>query len=134
MFSDLKFFFQTSEGKVLALLLILGAAVRIYGAWSFRLNLNLDAGVVALMAKHISEGTAFPVFFYGQAHMGSLEAFFSALFMKVFSLYGFGATLGTAFVSFWVLPVVFLWARDIGGSRAGLAAVAFAVIGPLGFF
>ena len=44
-------------------LLLLGAIVRIYGAWELRHNLDPDSGVVALMAKHMAEGTDFPVFF-----------------------------------------------------------------------
>jgi hypothetical protein len=38
---------------------------------------NADEAVVALMARHILQG-ARPVFFYGQAYMGSLDAFFVA--------------------------------------------------------
>lgn len=108
--------------------------VRVYAAWCFRHNLNLDAGVVALMAKHIAEGTAFPVFFYGQAHMGSLEALFSGLFCRLFGVSGFAVCLGTVFVSFWLVPIVYLWARDAAGRLAGYTALVFVIIGPGGFF
>ncbi len=118
----------------LVVLLLLGATARLYASWAFRHNLNLDAGVVALMAKHIAEGTALPVFFYGQAHMGSLEAMFSGLFCRLFGISGFAVCLGTAFVSFWLLPIVYLWARDAAGRLAGYVALAFVVIGPGGFF
>ncbi len=108
--------------------------VRLFGCWAFRHNLNLDAGVVALMARHIAEGSAFPVFFYGQAHMGSLEAVFSGFFCRLFGISGFAVCLGTAFVSFWLLPIAYLWARGAGGRAAGYATLAFLVIGPGGFF
>jgi len=134
VFRRIKGFALTREGKLLLLLLLLGAAARIYGAWCFRHNLSIDAVIVALMAKHISEGAVPPVFFYGQVSYGSLIAIISAFFMKVTSWYGFGANLGTAFVSFLHMPIIYLWARDIGGSRAGLAAVAFTVIGSLKYF
>jgi 4-amino-4-deoxy-L-arabinose transferase-like glycosyltransferase len=134
MLMKIKEFIHSTEAKILFLLLMLGAAVRILGAWCLRHNLNLDAGVVGLMAKHISEGSDYPVFFYGQPHMGSLEAFVSAFFMKSIGLYGFGVTLGTAFVAFLLLPVVYVWARDIGGPTAGCAALTFIILGPMGGF
>jgi 4-amino-4-deoxy-L-arabinose transferase-like glycosyltransferase len=46
----------------------------ILGNW---LPFNADEAVVALMARHILQGK-FPVFFYGQAYMGSLDAFLVA--------------------------------------------------------
>ncbi|MCC5848263.1 MAG: hypothetical protein JJU29_09225 [Verrucomicrobia bacterium] len=124
----------TAHRWMVALLLIAGAAVRLLGAWRFRHNLNLDAGVVAIMTKHIAEGTGFPVFFYGQPHMGSLEAIFGALYSIVFGISGFAVCFGTAFVSFWLLPVVYAWGRDVAGKRAGLMALALCVLGPYGFF
>ncbi len=50
------------------------------GAFPF----NADEAVVALMARHILEGER-PIFFYGQAYMGSLDAFLVA---GGFSLFG----------------------------------------------
>src|SRR3972149_2161122 len=38
---------------------------------------NADEAVVALMARHILQGER-PVFFYGQAYMGSLDAYLVA--------------------------------------------------------
>ena len=49
-------------------------------AWLVGMNLvpfNADEAVVALMARHILAGER-PVFFYGQAYMGSLDAFLVA--------------------------------------------------------
>ncbi|MCK4814771.1 hypothetical protein KA005_03295, partial [bacterium] len=45
---------------------------------------NSDEAVVALMARHILQGSR-PIFFYGQAYMGSLDAFLVA---GVFKLIG----------------------------------------------
>lgn len=44
---------------------------------------NADEAVVALMAKHILRGE-FPLFFYGQAYMGSLDAFLVAMGFWIF--------------------------------------------------
>jgi hypothetical protein len=56
---------------VLALFAML--AIKIGLAAGDRLPFNADEAVVALMARHILQG-ARPVFFYGQAYMGSLDA------------------------------------------------------------
>ena len=37
-----------------------------------------DQAVVGLMAKHISEGRAFPLFFYGQSYLLAVEAYLAA--------------------------------------------------------
>ncbi len=44
---------------------------------------NSDEAVVALMARHITQG-ARPIFFYGQAYMGSLDAFLAAAGFRLF--------------------------------------------------
>lgn len=66
----------------LAVLFMLGLkAWLVAGDW---LSFNSDEAVVALMARHILQG-ARPVFFYGQAYMGSLDAFLVA---GAFALFG----------------------------------------------
>ncbi len=44
---------------------------------------NADESIVALMAKHILQGER-PLFFYGQAYMGSLDAFLAAAGFAIF--------------------------------------------------
>ncbi len=44
---------------------------------------NSDEAIVGLMARHIING-ARPIFFYGQAYMGSLDAYLVALFFLIF--------------------------------------------------
>ena len=112
----------------------IGVALRLYGAWAARYITNPDCGIVALMAKHMSQGDAFPVFFYGQAYMGSLEPAVSALFCILLGIGGFAVCLGPAFLGMLLLPIVFMWARDAAGNAAGLAALAVCVIGPHAFF
>jgi hypothetical protein len=51
-------------------------AVGLGGGWA--VPFNADEAVVALMARHILQG-ARPVFFYGQAYMGSLDALLVAV-------------------------------------------------------
>ena len=89
---------------------------------------NSDEAVVALMARHILAGER-PVFFYGQAYMGSLDAWFVA---------GGFALLGE---HFWVIRLIqgllylmvlvstaALGRKVLGSNRAGdLTALFLAV-------
>ncbi len=66
----------------LALALLLAVGLKTWlvaGSW---VSFNSDEAVVALMARHILNG-ARPTFFYGQAYMGSLDAFLVALVFKL---------------------------------------------------
>ena len=47
---------------------------------------NADEAVVALMARHILQGER-PTFFYGQAYMGSLDAWLTALGFAIFGIH-----------------------------------------------
>ncbi|MGD0807237.1 MAG: glycosyltransferase family 39 protein [Anaerolineales bacterium] len=69
-------------GLGLALLLAIGGKLALLGAQVF--PFNADEAVVALMARHILQGER-PLFFYGQAYMGSLDAFLTA---ALFALFG----------------------------------------------
>jgi hypothetical protein len=109
--------------------LLLGLALRVLNAWSMQYSTNPDFGITALMVKHMAEGRDFPVFFYGQSYMGSLEPAISALLCRLFGVSGFMITLGTALVGFLTLPLIYLWARDAGGRQAGLAALLFCLVG-----
>lgn len=115
-------------------LLLAGLALRVWGAWAFRHITDPDCGVVALMAKHMAEGRAWPVFFYGQSYMGSLEPALSALCCRLLGVSGFAVGLGTALAAAGALLFTYLWGRDAGGRTGGLAALALCVIGPPGFF
>ena len=66
--------------------LIIVAAV-LWKVWLLSQNafpFNSDEAIIALMAKHILQGEL-PLFFYGQAYMGSLDAILTA---GLFSLFG----------------------------------------------
>ena len=46
-------------------------------------SFNSDEAIIALMARHILQGQR-PIFFYGQAYMGSLDAYLAALSFLIF--------------------------------------------------
>lgn len=124
------------SGRAVAWSLVLAALlVAARGALFMSPGLRFDAdqGIVGLMAKHISEGRAFPVFFYGQSYLPALEAYLAAPVMWL---------LGPTEVAL-KIPVVamnaaaallFVWfaVRDLGLSPwLALAGVLPLVVPPL---
>jgi hypothetical protein len=88
-----------------------------------------DEGVVGLMGKHILEGHALPVFFYGQDYLGALEAYCAA---ASFALFGIGFTslrLVPFLFSLGVLAAVYRFASlalSVPGARWATALTAVA--------
>ena len=84
IFSKSKHLFKQNQDFWFLLIVIL-----IMLAWKVILLLNnafpfnSDEAIVALMAKHILQGE-FPIFFYGQAYMGGLDAYLVALGYLIF--------------------------------------------------
>jgi hypothetical protein len=116
------------------ILILAGVAMRVLGALWFAEVRTADNGIICLMTKHALDGKGMPVFFYGLPYMGSIEPLMSVLFCKLFGLSGFMVNMGTAIMGILLLPVVYLWGRDAGGRGAGLAALAFCVVGPEFYF
>jgi hypothetical protein len=92
--------------------------------WWPALHFDSDQGVVGLMAKHISEGRAFPLYFYGQTYMLAVEAWLAAPLMLVF-----GATVAALKAPLLAINLltVGLFVRVLtveAGFRPALAAVA----------
>ncbi len=68
---------------LIALTLLIAAAWKTWLLWLDVIPFNADEAVVALMARHIRLG-ARPIFFYGQAYMGSLDAYLVAIGFAAF--------------------------------------------------
>ncbi len=117
-----------------AAVLALALAARIAGARWYASSSNPDYGVVVLMARNIARGIDFPVFFYGQPYMGSLEPLVSAGLVRLFGASPFVVCLGTALVAFVVVAALFRLAWRVAGPWAALSAAALCVVGPPGFF
>ncbi|MEZ5289054.1 MAG: hypothetical protein R2712_30480 [Vicinamibacterales bacterium] len=67
-----------------ALLLMAVVLVRAFPfVWWAATHFDSDQAIVGLMAKHISEGRAFPLYYYGQNYMLAVEAYLAAPVMLV---------------------------------------------------
>lgn len=111
--------------------LLIAAALKVFVSPVEITPFNADEAIVALMARHVNQGNI-PVFFYGQAYMGSLDAMLIAVGFKLFGesvgvirfvqslLY-----LGTIFTS------MMLANRLLGSRRAALYAGLILAIPPI---
>jgi len=114
--------------RALVLILFIALAWR---AWLLAANavpFNSDEAVVGLMARHILQGR-WPIFFYGQAYMGSLDA---TLVAGVFAVLGESvAAIRLVQVILYLLYIVSVWALArawfvaprVAPLAAGLAAL-----------
>ena len=113
---------------------VLGVAARVWGAWATRCLTEPDPGVVALMARHMAALKEFPVFFYGQSYMGSLEPMASALMVRLLGSTGFAVALGPVLFASAALFFLWRWARDAAGPWGGVAALLAGLWGPSVYF
>lgn len=67
------------------LLVLAGVGYRLYLTVQVMPPTNSDEATMGLAAMHIAQGRDHPAFFYGQHHMGTLEAYLAA---PLFVLFG----------------------------------------------
>jgi hypothetical protein len=94
---------------------------------------DADQGVVGLMAKHISAGRAFPLFFYGQSYLPALEAYLAAPVMWLLGPTEVALKLPVVAMNVTALALlVWLVSRDLGLTPLlALAGVLPLVVPPL---
>ena len=89
----------------------------------------MDYAVVVEMARNMASGTDFPVFFYGQAYMGSLEPAVSALICLMFGPSPFCVCLGTAILGIATLFVTMHVGKRLAGECGGILSQTLATTG-----
>src|SRR5262245_9023309 len=98
---------STPPNWLLSRWLDLAAIVLIVGGIALRLTLaalgwpatDSDESTFGLMALHINERGARPIFFYGQSYMGALEAYLAAGAFRLFGPSLFALRLSTIALS-----------------------------------
>lgn len=100
------------------------AALLVWDVFPF----NSDEAIVTLMARHILAG-ARPIFFYGQAYMGSLDAYLVALGFWVFSQQVWVVRLVQALLYLGtIITTVWLGKLGLGSTRTGVLAACLLVV------
>lgn len=99
------------------------AALKLALVFGGRVPFNSDEAVVALMARHILQGER-PIFFYGQAYMGSLDAWLISAGFAVFGQQVWVIRLVQTLLYLGVLATTGVLGKEIFHRRAiGLAAM-----------
>jgi hypothetical protein len=75
-------------------------------------GITSDNAIIGLMGKHILKGE-FPVFFYGQTYMGSLEAYIAAFFFFIIGVSAKSLSVAVGFVSILGIVSVYFLAREV---------------------
>lgn len=91
--------------------------------------LNPDEAIVGLMAQDIAVGERFPIYFYGQRYMGSLEACVIAAVSPFFSEHVQALRFGPALVFAAFVALQSLMLTRWFGRRAGIAGAILAIAG-----
>jgi len=94
--------------------------------------LDSDQAIVGLMAKHLSEGRAFPLYFYGQTYMLGVEAWLAAPWMLIAGPTVAALRLSLVLTNIAVAGLIVLLLHRGAGLRPfqALAAASFFVIAP----
>lgn len=92
--------------------------------------LDGDEAILGLMAKHIMEGRSFPIFFYGQPYMGSIESFLAAPIFYLFGISGYALLLVPTVLSLALLPLIYVMSRRFLSEGAALLATLYFAVPP----
>lgn len=109
----------------LIIILLIAAIGRALLLASGAVSFHSDEAVVALMARHINQG-ARPVFFYGQAYMGSLDAWLVAIGFRLFGESVMSIRIMQAVLYLLIVATSYLVGWQFSGRRIIAAVTAFA--------
>jgi hypothetical protein len=87
-------------------------------------HFDSDQAIVGLMAKHLSEGRAFPLFFYGQSYMLAVEAWLAVPFFWVAGATVAALRASLIVTNLGVVSLLIVGLHRWGGLRPYLALVA----------
>ena len=116
----------------IALLVVARSAVFVFWPES---HFDSDQAVTGLMAKHLSELRAFPVFWYGQSYMLAVEAWLAAPLMRLFGATVTALKLPLLAINVTIALLLFdALRRDVrlAPGRAAFATLFFALAAPIG--
>ncbi|HVN54275.1 MAG TPA: hypothetical protein VMT46_08090 [Anaerolineaceae bacterium] len=117
-----------SKYTILFGILILAAGLKIWLITSGKIPFDSDEAVVGLMARHIQAGER-PIFFYGQAYMGSLDAFLVAAGFALFGQQVWVIRLVQTILYLGTITVTFFVAeKGFQSVKAGLVAALLMAI------
>jgi len=122
---DSNFVKRTSVGLIFIVMASFGLKAGLL--WAATIPFNADEAVVGLMARHILLGER-PVFFYGQAYMGSLDAWLVAAGFRILGQQVWVIRLIQSFLYACTLLTTACLGKKIFNAKAGLLAAGLLAI------
>ncbi|MFC2046103.1 ArnT family glycosyltransferase [Chloroflexota bacterium] len=117
--------------RIIVLLLFLaGAAIRLYYVQVHSSYMQSDEALVGLETKRILTHGQFPIFDYGEERGGALFDYLAAPFFALFGVSNLVFKAVATVVSLFLVYLIYVLARRVGGDRVGLLALAFSVLAP----
>ncbi len=101
------------QTRVTSLIIMMATLIRVFLLASGWPLLDGDQGTMGLAALHIFHGTDYPIFFYGQTFMGTIEAYIAALIFHIFGISTFSLRIGLLFFYVGFLINMFLLIRKL---------------------
>jgi 4-amino-4-deoxy-L-arabinose transferase-like glycosyltransferase len=117
-----------SPPGLLALILLLGAALRLWMVAHDVPMVDSDEGAFGLMALHLRHGD-WSIFMWGQPYMGTFETFLIAPFVAILGPSPVALRLAPMLLGLAFILTTYLLARRIYSPRVGLASAALLAIG-----
>ena len=112
----------------LCAILLIGFLVRLHFLWITSAGIESDEAIVGLMAKHMSEGRAWPIFYYGQNYLGSFEAILTSFVFRLIGVSNFSLKcVPFIFSLFHIIAVYELACLLFGKHAARVTALCVAV-------
>ena len=124
-------FFRSRDSQIVlivaTLLIIARSAVFVFWPQSY---FDSDQAIFGLMAKHLAEGRAFPVFMYGQTYILAVEAWLAAPFFVVAGASVAALKLPLLIINIAIaILLIRIFTREVGlTSGAALVATIFFVL------
>ncbi len=113
------------------LILFLGIVLRVYMLRNnLGTTLDSDEAIVGLMAKHIVTGKDYPIFYYGQNYMGSLEAFLAAGIFAIGGVSVFNLKLLMIILFCFFIVITYYLAKSMTNKITALFSILFLAIPP----
>jgi len=125
---------MTSNRRVtlalLAAVVVFRSAVFVFWGWS---HFDSDQAITGLMAKHLSERRAFPVFWYGQTYMLGVESWLAAPVMTLIGPSVVALKLPLLAINIAIACLLFESLRrdGVSESHAAFATLFFALAAPI---
>ncbi len=115
----------------ITLILIYAVILRMDLVIASHFAIESDEAIVGLMAKHISEGKPWPIFYYGQHYMGSLEAILISFLGLFIGLENYTLKYVPLAFSLALVLITYLTAFEVSNKLAARFAGLLAAIPPL---